>query len=138
MHFGFGFFGTATAEVVVREEVNQRNELSQFCCRLYRIETWVETMTKRQSSLIDQLSEDDVEDHPKEDYCDSDEYLREIDEEVPNEVTDTRNEPVPSTSNKSFGFTEPIEQDFVVGEAVFQAVLLFSVSATFEILQLNS
>ena len=37
-----------------------------------------------------------TEDHLEEDYSDSAEYLPELDEEVPNEVTDTRNEPVRS------------------------------------------
>ena len=50
----------------------------------------------------DPLSEDDIEDHLEEDYSDSHKYLLEIDEKVPNEVTDTLNEPVPQTSNKSF------------------------------------
>ena len=54
--------------------------------------------------FMDPLSEDDVEDLLEEDYSDSDEYSPELDEEVPNEVTDARNEPVSSTSNQSFGF----------------------------------
>ena len=44
--------------------------------------------------FMDPLSEDNEEDHLKEDYCNSAEYLPELDEEVPNEVTDTRKEPV--------------------------------------------
>ena len=45
--------------------------------------------------FIDTLSEND--DHLEEDYSDSAEYSPELDEAVPNEVTDTRNEPVRST-----------------------------------------
>ena len=44
--------------------------------------------------VIDPLSENDEEDHLEEDYSDSAEYSLELDEEVPNEVTDTHNEPV--------------------------------------------
>ena len=47
--------------------------------------------------FIDILSENDEEDHLEEDYSDSAEYSPELDEAVPNEVTDTRNEPVRST-----------------------------------------
>ena len=47
--------------------------------------------------FIDILSENDDEDHLQEDYRDSAEYSPELGEEVPNEVTDTRNEPVRST-----------------------------------------
>ena len=47
--------------------------------------------------FINPLSEDDEIDHLEEDYSDSDKYLPELDKEVPNEVTDTRNEPVHST-----------------------------------------
>ena len=47
--------------------------------------------------FIDTLSENDEEDHLEEDYSDSAEFLPELDEAVPNEVTDTRNEPVGST-----------------------------------------
>ena len=62
-------------------------------------------MTKRQrltlqqvldEILIDPLSQNDVEDHIEADYSDSAEFWPELDEEVPNEVTDTRNEPVRS------------------------------------------
>ena len=46
--------------------------------------------------FIDTLSENDEGDHVEEDYSDSAEYSPELDEAVPNEVTDsdTRNEPV--------------------------------------------
>ena len=47
--------------------------------------------------FIDPLSEDDEEDHLVEDYSDSAEYSPELNEEVPNEVTDTCNEPIRST-----------------------------------------
>ena len=47
--------------------------------------------------FIDILSENDDEDHLQEDYRDSAEYSPELGEEVPSEVTDTRNEPVRST-----------------------------------------
>ena len=47
--------------------------------------------------FIDTLSENDEEDHLEEDYSDSAQYSPELDEAVPNEVTDTRNEPVCST-----------------------------------------
>ena len=47
--------------------------------------------------FIDPLSENDEEDHLEEDYSDSAQYSPELDEEVPNEVTDTRNEPVRAT-----------------------------------------
>ena len=53
---------------------------------------------------MDPLSEDDVNDHLKEDCGNSDKHSPEIEEEVQNEVTDTRNEPVPSASNKRVGF----------------------------------
>ena len=46
--------------------------------------------------FMDPHSEND-EDHLEEDYSDSVEDLPELDEEVPNEVTDARNEPVRST-----------------------------------------
>ena len=46
----------------------------------------------------------DEEDHFEEDYCDSAKYSPELDEEVPNEVTDTHNKPVCSTYDKHFGF----------------------------------
>ena len=42
--------------------------------------------------FMDTLSKDDEEDHLEENYCDSAEYSPELDEEVPNEVTDTRDE----------------------------------------------
>ena len=63
-------------------------------------------MTKRQrltlqqvlnEIFIDPLSENDEENHFEEDYSDSAEFSPELDKEVPNEVTDTRNEPVRST-----------------------------------------
>ena len=63
-------------------------------------------MTKRQRLTLQQvideilnepLRENDEEDHPEEDYSDSAGFSLELDEEVPNEVTDTRNEPVRST-----------------------------------------
>ena len=54
--------------------------------------------------FIDPPSEDGVEVHLEEDYNDSEEYLPEIDKEVPNEVTDTHTEPVTSTSNFLFSF----------------------------------
>ena len=44
--------------------------------------------------FMDPLSDDDVEDHLEEGYSDSAEFSPESDEEVPNEVIDTRNEPV--------------------------------------------
>ena len=44
--------------------------------------------------FMDPLSAGDEEDHLEEDYSDSAEYSPELDEEVPNEMTDTRNEPV--------------------------------------------
>ena len=44
--------------------------------------------------FIDIFSENDEEDHLEEDYIDSVEYSPELDEAVPNEVTDTCNEPV--------------------------------------------
>ena len=47
--------------------------------------------------FMDPLSEDDEEDHREEDYSDSAQGSPELDKEVPNEVTDTRNEPVRST-----------------------------------------
>ena len=53
--------------------------------------------------FIDPLSEND-EDHLDEYYSDFAEYSPELDEEVPNEVTDTHDEPVLSTSNKRFSF----------------------------------
>ena len=48
---------------------------------------------------MDPLSEDDKDDHLEEDSNDSAQYLPKFDEEVPNEVTDTHNEHVCSTSN---------------------------------------
>ena len=39
--------------------------------------------------FMDPLSEDDEEDHLETDYSDFAEYSPELDEEVPNEVTDT-------------------------------------------------
>ena len=66
-------------------------------------------MAKRQRLTLQQvldeifmglLNEDDVKDHLYKDYGDSDEYSPEIVEQVPNVVTDTRNEPIPSTPNK--------------------------------------
>ena len=61
-------------------------------------------MTKRQrlqqvldEIFIDPLRENDEEDHLEEDYSDSAEFSPELDEEVPNEVTDTRSQPVRST-----------------------------------------
>ena len=47
--------------------------------------------------FIGTLSENDEEDHLEEDYSGSAEYLPELDQVVPNEVTDTRKEPVRST-----------------------------------------
>ena len=47
--------------------------------------------------FINPPREDDEEDHLEEDYSDSAKYSPELDEEVPNEVTDTRNELVSST-----------------------------------------
>ena len=71
--------------------------------------------------FIDSLSEDNEENHLEKDYSDSSEYLPELEEEIPNEVTDsdTRNDPVRSLQIKL------VLQDFVVSAAVFQAVLLF-------------
>ena len=63
-------------------------------------------MTKRQRLTLQQvldeifinpLRENDEEDHLEEDYSDSAEFSPALDEKVPNEVTDTRNEPVCST-----------------------------------------
>ena len=84
--------------VVVPEEVNQKT--ISIC-----IELKFETMTRRQrltlqvldEIFIDPLSENDEEDHLEEDYSDFAEFLPELNEEVPNEVTDTRNELVCST-----------------------------------------
>ena len=65
-----------------------------------------ETMVKRQrltlqqvldEIFVDTLSEKDEEDHLEEDYSNSAEYSPELDVAVPNEVTDTHNEPVRST-----------------------------------------
>ena len=50
-------------------------------------------MDKRQRLTLQVLEED----HLEEDDSDSDEYSPELDEGVPNEVTDTRNELVRST-----------------------------------------
>ena len=77
--------------------------------------------------FINPLHEDNEENHLEKDYSDSSKYLPESDEEVTNEVidSDTHNEPVRSTSKQSFGFHWPVVQDFVVGAAVFHAVLLF-------------
>ena len=70
-------------------------------------------MAKRQRLTLQQVldeifmdlpHEDDKEDHLEEDYSDSNEHSPELDEEVPNEVTDTRNEPVCSDSTQRFGF----------------------------------
>ena len=47
--------------------------------------------------FIDTLSENDEEDHLEEDYSDSAEYSPELDEAVPNKVTDICNELVRST-----------------------------------------
>ena len=47
--------------------------------------------------FIDILSENNEEDHLEEDYSDFAEHSPELDEAVPNEVTDTPNEPVRST-----------------------------------------
>ena len=47
--------------------------------------------------FINTLSENDEENHLEEDYSESAEYSPELDEVVPNEVTDTCNEPVRST-----------------------------------------
>ena len=111
--FGLGFFSTATAGVIVPEEVNQGSELWQSYKRLHRIEIWFETMGKRQKLALQQvideifiypLSGDDEKRHPGEDSGDSAEYLPQFDEEVPNEATDSRNQQVRSTSNQSFGF----------------------------------
>ena len=63
-------------------------------------------MTKRQrltlqqvldEIFIDPLSENGEEDHLEEDCSDSAEFSPELDKEVPNEVTDTRNKLVCST-----------------------------------------
>ena len=63
-------------------------------------------MTKRQRLMlqqvldeifIDPLCENDEEDHLEEDCSDSAEFLPELEEGVPNEVTDTLNGPVRST-----------------------------------------
>ena len=54
--------------------------------------------------FMDPLTEDNEEDHLEENYSDSVKDSLERDEEVPNKVTDTCNEPVPSTSNQSFGY----------------------------------
>ena len=56
--------------------------------------------------FINTFRENNEEDHLEleEDYSDSAEYSTELDEAVPNRVTDTRNEPVRSTQNKCFGF----------------------------------
>ena len=81
--------------------------------------------------VTDPLREDDEEGHLEEDYSDSTEFSPELDEEVPNEVTDTRNEPFRSVSNLRFGFHRTgraglrVVQEFVVGAAVFRAALLF-------------
>ena len=53
---------------------------------------------------MDPLSEDDEEDDFEGDDSDTDDYSPEIEGEVTNDVSDTRVEPVPSTSNQSFGF----------------------------------
>ena len=57
---------------------------------------------------INPLREDNEENHLEKDYGDSSKFLPELDEEVPNEVTDsdTHNEPVCSTSNQSFRFPQ--------------------------------
>ena len=47
--------------------------------------------------FIDTLSENNEEDHLEEDCNDSAEYSPELNEAVPNKVTDTRIEPVCST-----------------------------------------
>ena len=47
--------------------------------------------------FIDMLSENDEGGHLEEDYSVSAQYSPELDEAVPNEVTDTRNESVRST-----------------------------------------
>ena len=47
--------------------------------------------------FIDPLSENYKEDHLEEDYNDSAQYLPDLDEEIPNQVTDTCNEVVCST-----------------------------------------
>ena len=88
------------------------------------------TLQVLDQNFIDPFSEDGEEDHLEEDYSDSTEHSPELDEEVPNEVTDTRNEPVRSASNQVSVFIKPVVQDFLVGVAVFQAVL-FSLFATF-------
>ena len=62
-------------------------------------------MAKRERLTLQQVSrwnlhrhsENDEGDYLEEDYSDSAEYSPELDEAVPNEVTDTRNEPVRST-----------------------------------------
>ena len=46
--------------------------------------------------FIDILSENNEEDHLEEDYKDSVEHSPELDEAVPNKVTNTRNKPVRS------------------------------------------
>ena len=48
--------------------------------------------------FMDPLCGDHIEDHLEEHYSDSDKCLPES--EVPNEVTATCNEPIPSTSNQ--------------------------------------
>ena len=64
------------------------------------------TLQVLDETFINPLSKDEEEDHHEEEYCDSTEYSPELDEEIPNKVTDTRirKEPVRSASNQSFGF----------------------------------
>ena len=103
--FGFGCFSTATEGVVIPEEVNHGSELYQDYYCLHRIEIGVENVAKRQKltlqrvleMFMDPLSEDDEEYHLEEDCSDSAEFSPELDEEVPNKVTDTCNETVCST-----------------------------------------
>ena len=54
--------------------------------------------------FLDPISQDDKDDRLEEDYSNSAEYFPELDEEIPNEVADTRNKLVRSTSKQSFGF----------------------------------
>ena len=52
--------------------------------------------------FMDPLSENDGKDNLEKNYCVSAEQSPELDKEVPNEMTDTRSEPVRSTSNQRF------------------------------------
>ena len=53
--------------------------------------------------FLEPLSDDNIEVHLEEDFNDSDEYLPELNEEVPNKVTESRSRLVPS-SNTSYSF----------------------------------